>query len=72
MIFRIIIDIYIFFFFSTRYAGEHVNETLKCTTHANGDIQEMLPFAMKLKKNVKGEHNFRVFTWFLNLKFYVD
>lgn len=49
-----------------------MNETLKCTTHANGDIQEMLPFAMKLKKNVKGELNLRVFTWFFNLKFYVD
>lgn len=43
----------------TRYVGEHVNEILKCTTRASGDIQEMLPFARKLKKNVKGELNFK-------------
>jgi hypothetical protein len=43
------------------WAGELVNETLKCTTRASGDTQEMLLFAMKLKKNAKGELNFKIF-----------
>lgn len=48
---------YNLFLFLTRYVGELVNETLKCTTRVSGDTQEMLPFAMKPKTNAKGKLN---------------